>query len=279
MSTTPEDARVLATDLDGTLLRPDGSVGQQTRSALQEAEARGVRIALVTGRPARWMGSVVAATGASGLAICANGAAVIDLESEHIVATRTLPDAVVADTIAVVRGLLGADAVFAVEQARVGPIAASGLHHQPGFLTPGARNTGRRTQDLGDVGDVAKLLVRTEGDPHQTAAVAADVTAALQGTVTVTHASRTQQLLEISAVGVDKAATLAQLVAEWGLASADVVAAGDMPNDIPMLRWAGYSCAVESSHPAVLPEVDEIIGDPVADGMAALLSRLGTRWA
>ena len=71
--------RLSATDLDGTLLRDDQSVSPRTVAALAAAEAAGVEVFFVTGRPARWMDVVSEHVHGHGLAICGNGAAVVDL--------------------------------------------------------------------------------------------------------------------------------------------------------------------------------------------------------
>ncbi|USA02205.1 HAD hydrolase family protein [Streptomyces lydicamycinicus] len=81
-SRAPETAvtpRLIATDLDGTLLHDDKTVSDRTIAALAAAERAGLEVFFVTGRPARWMGVVSDHVHGHGLAICANGAAVVDL--------------------------------------------------------------------------------------------------------------------------------------------------------------------------------------------------------
>src|SRR3712207_3885891 len=77
--------RLVASDLDGTLVRSDGTVSDRTRAALEAVEAAGSVLVLVTGRPPRWMHPVVEATGHRGIAVCANGALVYDLHTERVV--------------------------------------------------------------------------------------------------------------------------------------------------------------------------------------------------
>ena len=81
-------------------------------------------------------------------------------------------------------------------------------------------------------------------------------------------------LVEISARGVTKAAALAEVCDDLGMASADVVAFGDMPNDLPMLTWAGTSYAVANAHPTVLAAADHVAPSHDADGVARTLARL-----
>ena len=277
MTTDPlSSATVLATDLDGTLLRSDGSIGERTQAELEAAAARGVRTIFVTGRPPRWMPAVVAATGHAATAICANGAVTVDLADETILSSRTFPPEVLAETISVVAELFGdlGDRVwFAVEQAVAGPISDAALHHEAGF-SPLYPSAPIHRAELASVPGVVKLLARTEGDPADTAAVASVVTAALDESVTVTHGSRLQQLLEISPAGIDKASALAGMAARWRVGAESVAAVGDMPNDIPMIRWAGRGFAVASAHADLLVVADEIVPDPEHDGVADILARL-----
>jgi hydroxymethylpyrimidine pyrophosphatase-like HAD family hydrolase len=81
-------------------------------------------------------------------------------------------------------------------------------------------------------------------------------------------------LVEISAAGVTKAYALAALCEEIGVDPTRVVAFGDMPNDIPMLEWAGHAVAVANAHPDVIAVADEITAACDADGVAIALDRL-----
>ena len=76
--------RLIASDLDGTLLGPDGEVSARTRASLDAARARGIEIVLVTGRPARWVRDLPEATGAHAIVVCANGAMLYDVDAHEI---------------------------------------------------------------------------------------------------------------------------------------------------------------------------------------------------
>ena len=265
---------VLATDLDGTLLRSDGSVSDKTRTAIATAHDRGVRTLFVTGRPPRWMAPVVAATGRSGISVCANGAVTVDLSTDTVLTSSAIPANVLGEAMATIGDLLDGSFYFAAEQALPGPIRATGLFPEPGFVPPDRPVAQIADQPLYEIPGVVKLLVRTEGATEQTAELAGVVAAALGGALNVTHASRTHQMLEISRAGVDKATALANLAADWSLPPEQIAAAGDMPNDIPMIRWAGHGAAVASAHADVVAAADEVIPDPEQDGVADLLQRL-----
>jgi HAD superfamily hydrolase (TIGR01484 family) len=91
---------VVATDLDGTVVRSDGTISARTRAALGRAVESGALVVVVTGRPPRWLDGIADALGHHGLAICANGALVYDLTTEQVIDSRPL-------SVDLVRQLIG----------------------------------------------------------------------------------------------------------------------------------------------------------------------------
>jgi hydroxymethylpyrimidine pyrophosphatase-like HAD family hydrolase len=90
----------------------------------------------------------------------------------------------------------------------------------------------------------------------------------------LTHSNSGDGLLEISAQGISKATTLERVCAEHGVAREEVIAFGDMPNDLPMLEWAGYAVAVANGHPDVLAAAAEVTASNDEAGVARVLERL-----
>lgn len=266
---SPQRPRLVATDLDGTIVTGSGEIGDRTVAALQAVEALGVPVVFVTGRPPRWMGQIAARTGHTGLAVCANGALLYDLHTESVV--ETFPLSVDAG-LEVARRLRAAlpDIAFAVE-------SLEGFAHESAYRPRWvSRDDVHRIADVEEIfdGPAAKLLARHEQiGPDELLAAAREVVGDL---ATLTHSS-TSGLLEISAAGVSKATTLARVCAERGIDAADVVAFGDMPNDLPMLAWAGRAYAVKTAHPDVLDAVDHVVDPPELDGVAQELERLFPR--
>src|SRR4051794_30521109 len=95
--------RLVATDLDGTIVAPDGSISRRTIAALAACQDAGVTVVYVTGRPPRWMPDVVRQTGHAGLALCANGAAIYDLATDQIRKVCALPRETVLEVAARLR--------------------------------------------------------------------------------------------------------------------------------------------------------------------------------
>jgi hydroxymethylpyrimidine pyrophosphatase-like HAD family hydrolase len=117
----------------------------------------------------------------------------------------------------------------------------------------------------------AKLLARhPELDADALLAAAVD----LVGEVVLPTHSNGRRLVEMSAPGVSKASALAELCDEHGIAAADVAAFGDMPNDLPMLMWAGRAYAVANAHPQVLSAVSRTVAGNDEDGVARTIEEL-----
>ena len=97
---------------------------------------------------------------------------------------------------------------------------------------------------------------------------------ALAGLVELSHSNSADGLLEISAAGIDKGSALARLCDSAGIDRDEVIAFGDMPNDLSLLAWAGTAVAVANAHPDVLAVAAEVTASNDDDGVAAVLERL-----
>ncbi|QAY64392.1 haloacid dehalogenase [Xylanimonas allomyrinae] len=285
--------RLVATDLDGTLLRGDGTISARTRRALGAAERAGVEVVFVTARPPRWLGHLADVVGGHGRVVCLGGAAVWDLASGAALDVRGFGDddarAVVADLRAALPGV-----ALAFERVD-GPVydAAfrSGESLDPAWVTPAVESAlGRGAAPVGKI-----LALDTPrqapaeaddgpgaGKPWSTPATAPVTATAAQeaffarvrdavGARAHLAYSGAGGLAELLAPDVTKDAALARWCAGLGIDAADVWAFGDMPNDLPMLRWAGRGHAVANAHPQVLAAADAVVGSNDDDGVAVAL--------
>ncbi|GAB2696841.1 HAD family hydrolase [Thalassiella azotivora] len=265
--------RMVATDLDGTVVRRDGTISPRTVAAFEACRRAGVHVVFVTGRPPRWMAPVVEATGHRGTAICGNGAIVYDLGAEQVVRSRTLaPDGVV-EVVRRVRRALGDGVDVALE-------TLEGFLREPGYQVrwdaASAQRVGPLEHLLELAPSVVKVLVRQE---HSTGdAMLAAVRPALDGVAQPTHSNVNDCLVEVSALGVSKAATLAELAAEHGIDAGEVVAFGDMPNDLEMLGWAGRGYAMSDGHPEAIAAAHDVAPPCAEDGVAQVVEDLLRRF-
>jgi Cof subfamily protein (haloacid dehalogenase superfamily) len=256
--------RLVATDLDGTVVRSDYTVSERTVAAFERVERAGAMLVLVTGRPPRWMRSVAHLVAHCGVAICANGAIVYDMHTERVVDTHLIPAEALRAAIERLRAALPG-AGFAVEHP-AGLVFAEGYEVSHWDLMT-------RPVPLEELmaRPAAKLLVR---HPELAAdALLAEAAEVVGDLVLPTH-SNGDRLIEMSAAGVTKASTLAELCERHGIRASEVAAFGDMPNDLPMLTWAGRSYAVANAHPAVLAAVDHKVPANDEDGVARTLEEL-----
>jgi Cof subfamily protein (haloacid dehalogenase superfamily) len=257
--------KLVATDLDGTLVRSDGSVSAYTVDVLRRLDERGVAVIFVTGRPLRWAELVFEHVGSHGLAIVSNGALVWDVAGDMPRLERPIPSEVTLEVAETLRAAVPGTA-FAVETRH-------GFGMEPDYLRRFDNGPARRAP-LAELTDepVLKLLARREEglSPDEYWRLAED---AVGGRVTVTHSSTTA-LLEISAAGVTKASTLETVAAGLGVDPAGVIAFGDMPNDIPMLTWAGTSYAMADAHPRARECAGNVAPGHDEDGVAHVLASL-----
>jgi Cof subfamily protein (haloacid dehalogenase superfamily) len=262
---------LIATDLDGTLLRSDKTISPRTVDALERTAARGIPVVLVTGRPIRWLQLVYDQLRTPLPAVCANGAVVYDPVADRVLRADPLEPAVLAE---VARRLREAE-----PEVRLAVEVSDGreMVHEVDYPREwDVDHAGIRAVDTAD--EIAalpavKLLVRAgKRDPD---AFAALVGSALGELAEATHSSYSG-LVEVSAAGVTKAAGLAWFCERAGVDAAEVVAFGDMPNDVPMLVWAGRAIAVGNAHRAVKEVADEVVPSNDDDGVATYLEAVLT---
>lgn len=261
---------LVATDIDGTLLRSDGTVSARSREAIEAVEESGGIFILVTGRPPRWLAPITEQVDHRGLAICANGGIVLDLHTSTVVHVDAFADETGLEVLQRLRAM--------------DPTLAFGVEWADGFAHEGTYPRGVRKSELArgaaqDVDSIEELFARPvvkllARSPERASleALAERATAELGDRATITWSS--VGLLEVSAPGVTKASALRRFAEGHGLDASAVTAFGDMPNDLPMLEWAGHGVAVSNAHPLVLDLADEVTASNDEDGVALVIERL-----
>ena len=258
--------RLIATDLDGTLLRSDESVSRRTRDALAAATAAGAAHIVVTGRAVPWTRHILDDLGYDGLAVCGQGAQVYDAGEHRLLTSVTLD-----------RQLAGV--APAKIEAEVGPLylAASrdGLDGEV-LVGAGYAVTGTLPSiPLTDVADLwaaplSKIYIQHPKLSDDELAEAAQRAAG--GFVTVAMAGA--GIVELLPLGLSKATGLSLAARRLGLKAADTIAFGDMPNDIPMFAWSSYGVAMANAHEELKAVADEVTSSNEEDGIAVVLERL-----
>ncbi len=266
MTVTGGRPGLIATDLDGTLLRPDGSVSERTRRVLSALAEAGIELVFVTARPPRWVDHLADLVGAHGTVICCNGAFVYDVPQRTVIQAHGIPPSMARTIASDLRATLPGVG-FAAE-------IPEGICMEPDF--PAVRQ-----EDVpadGAYGSVdaidrpiGKLLARSLQVPENEFLLR--VTQIVGRRAEVVY-SGFGGLAEIGPPGVTKASSLVEWCAGRGFSASDVWAFGDMPNDLPMLTWAGVSFAVANAHPDVVAAATRRCASNAEDGVACVLESL-----
>ncbi|MFV0128957.1 HAD family hydrolase [Streptomyces sp. HMX112] len=259
--------KLVATDLDGTLLRSDGTVSSRTRDALAAATAAGAAHIVVTGRAVPWTRHILDDLGYDGLAVCGQGAQVYHAGEHRLLTSVTLD-----------RRLAGV--ALAKLEAEVGPLALAasrdGLDGEvlvgPGYRVHEGPLPSVPFENPDDVwaAPLNKVYIQhPELDDDTLTRVAREV---VGGLVDVVMAGA--GVVEILPLGLSKATGLSLAARRLGLRAADTIAFGDMPNDIPMFAWAARGVAMANAHDELKAVAQEITASNEDDGIAVVLEEL-----
>lgn len=262
---------LVASDVDGTLLDPWERVSDRTARVVHRL-AREVPFVLVTGRPPRWIPPVVDGLGLAGIAVCANGAAIYDAAADRVLHSIEIDPVRLRDVARELRHALPG-CVFGVERTT----GSAWARPDEQFVAEEGFRQVWPNQDIHVAAPdellgkpAVKLLVLHEKMTSEEMALVVEETRSADLQLTFSTGAG---LIELSAPGVDKASGLAMVAAERGVAAEDTIAFGDMPNDIPMLDWAGHGVAMRNAHSGVLAVANEVTAANRDDGVAQVLER------
>ena len=260
--------KLIATDLDGTIVNHDGRISERTVKAFTRARDLGVEVFFVTGRPPRWMPEIREAFG-FGNAICGNGAMLYDLMGDMVLEQWLIEVPAQLETVSRMRNSIP-EVSFAVE-------CHNYFHREKAYIPRwdiGLDNVGVHTIEEVLTSPALKILARCSQQNLSSDEMLEIALKELDGLVTVTHSNPHDSLLEISALNVSKGATLARMADRLGIAAKDCVSFGDNPNDFSMLEWCGRSYAMSSGHPDGAKYAKSIAGACEDDGVAIAIEAL-----
>jgi Cof subfamily protein (haloacid dehalogenase superfamily) len=259
--------RLVATDLDGTLLGPSAELSPRTVAAIRQAHAAGIILVAATGRSHVDARDRLGAAGTVRWLVCSNGAVLYDRDAGAVVDRHDMDASTVPAAVDAIRAGFP-EVCFAWESAR-------GFGCEAGFLVIAPSRTGGR----GEVADrfgppypdgVSKLMV-AHPDLRRDALLSALRPVLVDGLVA---SASSVPFVDIAPPGVDKAFGVARLCERLGIHRDEVAALGDHMNDLALLRWAGRSVAMGDAHPAVLAAAREVTATCEEDGAAIWLEAL-----
>jgi Cof subfamily protein (haloacid dehalogenase superfamily) len=265
---TGKRPKLIGTDLDGTIVAHYGFISERTKIAFTAAHEAGIHMYFVTGRPIRWMVEIKENFN-FGTGICCNGALLYDFINQKVLEQWLFPVNYQLETIKRLRKVIPS-VKFALEVDQK-------FHRE------------KQYEPLWEIGDdkvgvekieeiinkpALKMLARCVNAEFTSDQMLELASKELTGIATVTHSNPTDSLLEISADGVSKGATLSKIAARHGLTSEDCVTFGDNPNDFSMLSWAGRSWGMADGHPDLLKYAKFQTDVHQEDGVAKVIERL-----
>ena len=260
--------KLIASDLDGTIVAHYGEITERTINAFRTAHDMGIEIFFVTGRPPRWMPEIKEAFGI-GKAICGNGAQLFDLQNQKVIEEWLIPVDAQIETVKRLRKV--------IPQISFASEAHNYFHREKKYVPRwdvGLDNIGVDLIEEVITSPALKLLARCSQQEFSSDEMLAIAKKELEGLVTVTHSNPADSLLEISAIGVSKGATLSKMAARHGLDADDCVSFGDNPNDFSMLEWCGRSFAMADGHPDGPKYAKGVAGPCEEDGVAIVIEQL-----
>ncbi|MEU1021183.1 HAD family hydrolase [Streptomyces sp. NPDC005904] len=259
--------KLVATDLDGTLLRPDGTVSDRTREALTAATAAGAAHIVVTGRAVPWTRHILDDLGYDGIAVCGQGAQVYHAGEHRLLTSVTLDRQLAGLALAKIEAEIGPLALAASRDGLAGEVLVG-----PGYAVQGGLLPSLPFTDVADLwaAPLNKVYIQHPGlDDDALTEAARQVAGDLVG---VTMAG--EGVVELLPLGLSKATGLSLAARRLDAKAADTIAFGDMPNDIPMFGWAAHGVAMANAHEELKAVADEVTTSNEADGIAMVLERL-----
>ncbi|MEV7682388.1 HAD family hydrolase [Streptomyces sp. NPDC088341] len=259
--------RLVATDLDGTLLRADDTVSVRTREALAAVTAAGAAHIIVTGRAVPWTRHILDDLGYEGLAVCGQGAQLYHAGEHRLLTSVTLDRQLAGLALSKIEAETGPLALAASRDGLDGEVLIG-----PGYRVLDDELPAVFVDDPAEMwaAPLNKVYIQHPELDDDALARVARATAGTLVDVVMAGAG----VVEILPLGLNKATGLSLAARRLGVTAADTIAFGDMPNDIPMFAWARHGVAMANAHEELKAVADEITASNCDDGIAVVLERL-----
>jgi Cof subfamily protein (haloacid dehalogenase superfamily) len=259
--------KLVAFDVDGTLIGRDLIISPGVRAAIARMREAGIAGCLVTGRMYRATVPFVRELFLDAPVICYQGAAIIDPETDEVLAHTALANAIVRELIALAERdgmhlqLYRNDEYYCEAKNRFSDLYAALSRAQPVIVTS--------LREAFAYSPATKGLVIA--DESVAAAYAAKLENVLAGRANVTRSL--PEFVEVFDPGVDKGAALRFVAQRLGIGIDETMAIGDSWNDAPLLQAAGFAVAMGSSPPELRAIADTVVGDLAHDGVAEAIDK------
>jgi hypothetical protein len=258
--------RLVVADLDGTLRSRTLGITPGVRAAVRQAQARGVRVCVATGRMWPSAAPWVTMLGADAPAILYNGGQVRDFAADRVLYDRRLPALVARQALALIRREPDARIHLYVDDRvyveRLDPLTDAYAADDGVSVDVVPALEALLTRD-----PYKMLLI---GSPERMAALGD----AVRASGLAVHAVQSEpHYLEILPPGVSKGAALGPLLAALGVAAEEVIAVGDNWNDLEMIEAAGFGVAMGHAPAGVRARADHVCGTSEEEGFREVVER------
>ena len=266
--------RMIALDVDGTLLTSRGELTKETVRAIRAAREKGVKVVLATGRSvpeAVWLTKLA---GCDDRAVCLGGAAVADMADGRHLRRWDIPDSLAAPVLEALRDKPLAYMVFAGEVNLLDPRSAR--HYRETYPFPPYLDTVVEAEDIALwLKEHRRSLtkIHAEGAPELFPPLL-EALGKLPGLALTSSGRDNFDNFEVLAAGVDKGKALRLLAEEWGIAPEETAAIGDSDNDLAMLRAVGCPVAMGNAPGRVKAVCAMVTDSNDRDGAARAIDRL-----
>jgi Cof subfamily protein (haloacid dehalogenase superfamily) len=259
--------KLVALDLDGTLIGRDLVISEPVRASIARMRAAGILGCLVTGRMYRATLPFARELNFETPVICYQGAAIIDPVTDDVLRHAALRNEVVRELIAAAESdrmhlqLYRNDEYYAEGRNRFSDLYAALAQTEP-VVVPSLREAFAYS-------DATKAVI--VADAPDAERYAEKLRREFDGRAYVTRSL--PEFVEVLAPSVDKGDSLAFVASRLGVDMRDVVAVGDSWNDAPLLRAAGFGIAMGSAPPELRAVASAVVADVAHDGVAEAIER------
>lgn len=285
--------KLIAVDLDGTMLNPYGVVTQKTKDVIQETINKGVEVVIASGRPIDSIQSIANEIGSNRYFIAGNGALIYDIQNEKIIYDRFLPKDKVLEIIKICEENSISYNVYTDQTILATALKYNVLYYQKENLK---KEESKQTK-ISIIENMYEYVKNKEEDKFLKMTICDDNKAIFQAVIRklrkikgievldVSHMSRktikqgTQEITisyyytEITLQNVDKWEALVYLIDQLNIKKEEVIAIGDNMNDKKMIQEAGFGVAMEGSTPLVTQVADYVTTSNQEDGVAKVLEK------
>lgn len=258
--------KLLALDLDGTLLPFDGDISDRTQQAVERARRAGIIVTLASGRPFHALLPYVEKLAISAPIICNQGCRIVRPHNGEVVYDATIPLARARMLLAYLQPR-GLDVLVDVnDEAHIRPVKFSDEFYQDFIRRPYTR-----VKDLsaGLHDEPAKVLIMDS--EQENAGLLAELRERFGHLIRFLRSH--PMFIEAIPLGEDKGSALQRVAGELGIPRELTMAVGDAENDIEMLAWAGLGVAMGNASPSVKAVADYVAPNAEDDGAAQAIEK------